>query len=52
MTDYKRMYYTLFQAYTKAIEILQQAQQEAEEIYINAEQSNSTEHTDPTERDK
>lgn len=37
--DYKKMYFTLFEASTKAIELLQQAQQEAENIYI--EQKNA-----------
>ena len=35
MTDYKTMYYKLFNAITDAVEILQQAQKETEEIYIN-----------------
>lgn len=35
MTDYKSMYYKLFNAITDVVEILQQAQKEAEEIYIN-----------------
>ena len=36
MADYARMYRTLFNSQTEAIEILQRAQQEAEEIYISA----------------
>lgn len=36
MPDYKTMYYKLFNAVTDAVEILQQAQLEAEEIYINS----------------
>ncbi len=36
MADYARMYKTLFNSQTEAIEILQKAQQEAEEIYISA----------------
>lgn len=34
MPDYKKMYCKLFGAVTKAITILQEAQQETEEIYI------------------
>lgn len=36
MPDYLAMYKRLFQSQTKAIEILQQAQQAAEEMYIQA----------------
>jgi len=35
MTDYAAMYKRLFQAQTSAIELLQKAQQDTEEIYIN-----------------
>ena len=35
MTDYKRMYTELFNAMTQAIDILKNAQQRAENIYIN-----------------
>lgn len=38
MADYQKMYRKLFQATTKAIELLQQAQQETEEIYISSDQ--------------
>lgn len=38
MADYQEMYRKLFQATTKAIELLQQAQQETEEIYISSDQ--------------
>ena len=34
MTDYKTMYYKLFNAITDAVDILQQAQTDVEEIYI------------------
>ena len=34
MPDYQRMYLGLFNAVTDAIELLQKAQQDAEEIYI------------------
>ncbi len=37
MTDYKEMYRELFIATTKAIEILIEAQQKCEEMYIEAE---------------
>ena len=37
MNDYKEMYREMFVAATKAIEILVEAQQKCEEIYINAE---------------
>ena len=36
MANYKEMYTTLFRETTKAIEILQRAQQDAEEMYIAA----------------
>ena len=36
MADYKRMYTTLFNRVTDIIEALQQAQREAEEIYIES----------------
>lgn len=36
MADYPKMYTTLFQAVTRAITILQEAQQETEEIYISS----------------
>ena len=35
MADYKTMYYKLFNAITDAVEILQNAQAETEEMYIN-----------------
>ena len=38
MTDYKKMYREMFIAATKAIEILIDAQQKCEEIYISAEE--------------
>lgn len=42
MPDYSKMYSTLFNAQTKAIEILLQAQQETEEMYISAPESSIT----------
>jgi len=36
MADYKTMYYKLFNSLSDAIEILQKAQQEGEDIYINS----------------
>ncbi len=38
MADYEKMYYELFGAVTKAIEILQQAQVDTEEMYISAKE--------------
>lgn len=35
MPDYQKMYLGLFNAVTDAIELLQKAQQDAEEIYIS-----------------
>lgn len=35
MADYKKMYVHLFQEVEKAVRILQQAQLDCEEIYIN-----------------
>ena len=37
MPDYKAMYIKLFQSQTKAIQLLQSAQQETEDMYIEAE---------------
>lgn len=34
MADYRAMYYLLFQAATDAVERLQQAQRQAEEMYL------------------
>lgn len=39
MPDYKKMYTTLFNEVTDAIERLQEAQQKTEELYLNAEES-------------
>ena len=33
MADYKQMYITMFQSVTKAIELLQKAQADAEDLY-------------------
>lgn len=38
MPDYRAMYYKLFNAITDTIQVLQQAQQTAEEIYISFEE--------------
>lgn len=38
MADYQKLYYVLFHAITDAISILQKAQQDAEELYIYAEE--------------
>ena len=37
MPDYRKMYHLLFRAVTKAVLILQQAQQECEREYIESE---------------
>ena len=37
MPDYEKMYQTLFCSMTRAITIMQQAQQTTEEIYLSAE---------------
>jgi hypothetical protein len=39
MADYQKMYKTLFNAVTDAVNILQKAQQTAEELYISAEET-------------
>ena len=39
MPDYKTMYKELFKAVTEAIDILQKAQIECEEIYINSSEN-------------
>jgi hypothetical protein len=36
MPDYAKMYQLLFRSQTKAIELLQDAQREAEEIFLSA----------------
>ncbi len=38
MSEYKEMYISLFQATTRAIAILQDAQKQAEEMYLSEEQ--------------
>ncbi|MGE4485660.1 MAG: hypothetical protein AB7C97_11185 [Oscillospiraceae bacterium] len=38
MPDYAQMYHKLFRAITKSIEILQQAQVAAEEVFISAKE--------------
>ncbi len=38
MEDYKKMYYELFNKITDAIENLKKIQQEAEEIYLSADE--------------
>ena len=42
MANYANMYQRLFQAQTEAIEILQDAQRDAEELYISAPDTNIT----------
>lgn len=37
MVDYKELYSKLFRETTKAIEILENAQRECEELYINSD---------------
>ena len=41
MPDYKEMYITLFKETTKAISILQAAQQKTEEIYVSDDTENN-----------
>lgn len=36
MADYKEMYLRMFRATAKSIELLQQAQQDCEELYLSA----------------
>jgi len=48
MPDYKETYGLLFRAMSKAIEILQEAQQTAEEMYIASEDDGEKEGRDPT----
>ena len=43
MPDYKEMYLTLFRAMTKSIDILQEAQQKTEEMYISGETETESE---------
>ena len=37
MPDYKKMYYTLFRKVTDAVELLQNAQRECEDIFIEGD---------------
>lgn len=39
MVDYKKMYFHLFNETQKAIEIMQKAHQDCEEMYINGEET-------------
>jgi len=43
MPDYQKMYTTLFNAVTDSIRLLQDAQREVEELYIQDEQSHRDE---------
>ena len=47
MNDYKKMYHKLFNAVTESIEILQQAQQKAEEIYMSDEKTEQDNEDSP-----
>ena len=38
MSDYAKMYHKLFNAMTDAIEVLQQAQRETEDMYVSAKE--------------
>lgn len=51
MPDYKEMYLNLFRAQTRAITILQEAQQLTEEIYIQSEPADIRLITDIAEAD-
>lgn len=42
MADYKEMYIRMFRAATQAIEILEKAQQDCEELYISASEPELT----------
>ncbi len=42
VVDYKEMYFKLFRATADAIEVLEAAQQECEELYISAEEPTLT----------
>lgn len=53
MPDYKEMYQTLFRSMTKAITILQEAQQQTEETYISSERTDiRVMDTDNTKNEK
>ena len=45
MPDYEKMYYTLFNAITDAVNILSEAQQKTEEIYITSSEQEDKERT-------
>jgi hypothetical protein len=40
MDTYKAMYYELFKAITKSIELLKEAQVKVEEMYLSADETN------------
>jgi len=46
MPDYKTMYYKMFNAVTDSIEILKQAQLEAEEMYIESSEKDDSKITE------
>ena len=45
MPDFEKMYYTLFNAITDAVNILSEAQQKTEEIYIVSSEREDEERT-------
>lgn len=52
MPDYKEMYAMLFQETTKAISLLQKAQQIAEEMYISDDSDEEGSDDDPEDTSK
>ena len=50
MADFEKMYYSLFRSSSKAIEILIQAQREAEEMFLSSKEPSLT-VLHPEERD-
>ena len=46
MPDYEKMYFTLFNAITDAVNILSEAQQKTEEIYITSSEEEDKERTE------
>ena len=52
MADYKAMYHKLFRAQTKAIRILQDAQRETEDMFIEAKDANIQVLPPPDKKDE
>ena len=52
MPDFREMYFSLFREMSKAITILQEAQQQTENMYISDDSANQLFVVDPDKHDK